>query len=144
MRIQHIARQDDLTDVARGAFCIYPHRYALVTLKNGKLIYGAAALDEAFLPTDFLDMSKSWFADITREKAKATLKADIGGMSDYAARFNLACFFGTYHSDDPSWRNDPAWVMWSEQKDNVFWQYMKMVMDEPNGDNLRWTADRIN
>lgn len=142
LHIQHIARQGGLTDAATGAFCVWPHRYALVTLDDGKLTYAAEALDEAFLPAGFLDMSKSWFSDIAREKARATLGEDADdGMADYAARFNLAYFSGTYRSDDPSWKDDPSYALWCREKDNVFWQYMKMVMDEPNGDNLFYMID---
>ncbi|MBQ8963238.1 MAG: hypothetical protein IJ089_05510, partial [Clostridia bacterium] len=57
-------------------------------------------------------------------------------MADYVARFNLAYFSGTYRSDDPSWKDDPAYGLWLGHRDSPYWQYLDMVMNEPNGDNL--------
>ena len=51
LHIQHIARSASLADAALGAFCIWPHRYAMVTCSDaGKLCYEACALDARFLP----------------------------------------------------------------------------------------------
>ena len=141
LHVQHIASQDGATNAALGAFCTWPHRYALVTLEDdGSLKYEARSLDEAFLPEGFLAISQTWFSDIAKAKVKASLPegtADIEMLAEYAARFNLAYFAGTYRSDDPSWEADPAYELWSRRhKDNLFWQYMDMAMNEPNGENL--------
>ena len=140
LHVQHIASRDGVTDAALGAFCTWPHRYALVTLReDGSLEYEAKSLDGALLPGGFLQMSKAWFSDIAKAKARASLPEgteNIEMLADYAARFNLAYFAGTYRSDDPSWREDPAYALWQQQADNPFWQYMRLVMDEPNADNL--------
>jgi hypothetical protein len=54
LHIQHIAREDGLADAALGAFCIWPHRYALVTAgDDGSLVYEARELDSRFLPEGF-------------------------------------------------------------------------------------------
>ena len=140
LHIQHMTDQGGVTDAALGAFCTWPHRYALVTLgDDGSLEYEARSLDEALLPEGFMAMSRAWFADIAGAKARASLPEgteDIDLLSDYAARFNLAYFAGTYRSDDPSWRTDPAYALWQRQADSLFGQYMRLVMDEPNGENL--------
>ena len=34
MHIQHIARENGLSDAAQGAFCIWPHRCAVVTCSD--------------------------------------------------------------------------------------------------------------
>lgn len=141
LHVQHIASRDGVTDAALGAFCTWPHRYALVTLReDGSLEYEAKSLDGAFLPEGFLPMSEAWFSDIARAKARASLPEgtqDIEMLADYAARFTLAYFAGTYRSDDPSWRADPAYALWQQQEDNPFWQYMRLMMDEPNADTIR-------
>ena len=143
LHVQHIAHGDGLTDAALGAFCVWPHRYALVTLEDGKsLTYEAKALEDADLPEGFLEESRQWFFDIARAKAEASL-ADVNAedaalMSDYVARFTLAYFSGSYRSDDPSWRQDPVYALWSAQADDTYWQTMKLIMDEPNGNNLSW------
>ncbi len=78
----------------------------------------------------------------TRKAYAAAASLDGSGsekelMADYAARFNLAYFSGTFRNDDPSWTEDPARALWEKQADSAFWKYMKLVMDEASGDNLR-------
>ena len=141
LHIQHIARQDGLTDAALGAFCVWPHRYALVDWNGGQWRYEARSLEEGALPEGFLAQSEAWFAGITREKTLASLAEaspeDASAMADYAARFNLAYFSGAYRPEDPSWRQDPAYALWERQESSGFWQYMRMVMEEAQGNNLQ-------
>ena len=142
MHIQHIAREDGLADAALGAFCIWPHRYALVTLSDdNSLRYEAKALSSRFLPEGFLEESKEWFAGITRDKIKTLLAGtdeEIAMMAAYAAKFNLAYFSGTYRKEDACWIDDPAYALWENQTGTTFFPYMKLVMNEVSGDNLRW------
>lgn len=144
MHIQHVAREGSLFDAAQGAFCIWPHRYAAVTLRDdGCLMYEAKELNAAYLPDGFLDTSREWFAGIARDKAIASGIAGTAiekeAMADYAACFNLAYFSGTYRTDDAAWISDPAYALWEKQKDSLFWKYMRLVMDEANGENLMLT-----
>ena len=146
MHAQHIAREGELTDAALGAFCTWPHRYAIVTLAGDALTYEAKSLSADDLPEGFLEDSRVWVEDITREKLRTAL-ADVDAaeretMAEYATRFNLAYFQGTYQSDDPAWRDDPAYALWLKHGDNPMWQYMRMVMDEPGGENLTWRASQ--
>ena len=148
LHIQHILADDGLADAALGAFCTWPHRYALVTLADdGALNYSARALDPALLPEGFGEMSREWFEGIAAEKARAGLmdgslpKDEAETMADYAARFNLACFEGSFDGADPAWREDPAYALWARFPRNPFWQYMKMLMDTPAGDNLNYVAE---
>ena len=140
LHIQHIVREENLADAALGAFCIWPHRYALVTAgSDGSLSYESRALDEAFLPEGFSEMSREWFAGIVREKVAAALSGteeEVRIMADYAARFNLAYFSGTFRKEDPSWTEDPASALWESQENTAFWQYMKLVMAEASEDSL--------
>ncbi len=142
LHIQHIAREDALADAALGAFCIWPHRYALVTLgDDGNLRYEAKSLSEQFLPEGFQEASRAWFAGITRDKTKARLTGtgeEIAMMADYAAEFNLAYFSGTWQKDKARWLDDPALALWEKQADSSFFLYLKRVMNEAAGDNLRW------
>ena len=142
LHIQHIARESNLADAALGAFCLWPHRYAVVTLREDSgLVYDSKSLSKQFLPEGFWETSREWFCGITREKAAASLDAadgNAGLMADYAARFNLAYFSGTYRQDDPSWTEDPAYALWEAHPESAFWAYMKLVMNEPTGDNLHW------
>ena len=145
LHIQHIARDGALNDAALGAFCIWPHRYAMVTLTDRSLTYEARSLSAAFLPPDLPETSKAWFEDITREKVKALgltgTEDEVEAMADYAARFNLAYFSGLYDPADASWTRDPAYALW-ERQDCLFGQYMRLVMNEENGENLRITIPR--
>ncbi len=140
LHIQHIAQEDGLADAALGAFCIWPHRFALVTLSDdGTLTYDASALHDRFLPDGFHEMSREWFATITRDKLTASLRGsdeEIALMADYAARFNLAYFSGTYRKEDPAWKEDPAYALWRKQRDSSFFQYMELVMNEASGVHL--------
>ena len=140
LHIQHIAQEDGLSDAALGAFCIWPHRFALVTLgDDGTLTYDAAALHDRFLPEGFQEMSREWFAGIARNKLTVSLPGtgeENALMADYAARFNLAYFSGTYRKEDAAWKADPAYALWKKNQDSSFWQYMELVMNEETGDNL--------
>ena len=143
LHIQHIAREEGVADAALGAFCLWPHRYALVTLKDdGSLRYEARSLAAEDLPAGLLSESRAWFFGITEEKTRAALAnaalpdGALDTMADFAARFNLAYFSGTYDSADPSWRDDPAYGLWQEYGGDAFGQYLAMVMNEPNGENL--------
>ena len=144
LHIQHIVRADGLADAALGAFCMWPHRYAEVTLRDdGSIRYEAKALSSRFLPEGFLEESREWFAGITRDKVKTLLTGtdeEIEMMADFAARFNLAYFSGTYRREDAGWTADPAYALWESQADAAFFPYMKLVMNEATGDNLHWES----
>jgi len=150
LHAQHIAREDGLADAALGAFSVFPHRYALVTLDDsGGLTYEARALDADLMPDGLPGESEAWFTGIAADKVRAALadaglaEAEVAAMADYVARFNLAYFSGTYRSDDPAWRQDPARALWLEHPDSLIWQYMDQVMNEPAGDNLHWSSDGV-
>ena len=143
LHIQSIAEGDGLYDAALGAFSVSPHRYALVTVgDDGGIAYEARALCGEHLPQGFQDMSRDWFAGITAEKNRAALEGldipeeALESMLAFSARFNVAYFSGVYESDDPAWREDPGYQAWMEYGGNTFGAYLKMVMDEPNGNNL--------
>ena len=143
MHIQHIAREDGLADAATGALCVSPHRYAMVTLTDeGELTYEAKALSDAFLPSGFQEMSREWFADITREKTRASLSAldippeTLESMLAYMARFNAAFFDGTYSSDDPAWQEDEAFSLWQQYAGSFLGAYMSDVMMKSPGSQL--------
>ena len=143
MHIQHIAAENGLTDAATGGFCVVPHRYALITLQDdGALIYEARALSENFLPEGFQAMSREWFAEIAREKSRASL-ADLNipadaleEMLDYIARFNLAYFAGEYSSDDSSWTEDAGYRLWQRYAPEQLSAYAGTVMEECHGNML--------
>ena len=143
LHVQHIAEADGLFDAAAGAFCVSPHRYALVTVSDdGTIIYQARQLCDEHLPEGFQAMSRKWFADITTEKNRAALADQdlppeaLEKMLDFSARFNAAYFSGVYRSDDPAWRKDPGYLAWMQYGENTFGAYLKLVMDDPSGDNL--------
>ena len=141
LHIQHIAREGDLFDAALGAFCMWPHRYALVTLDGDSLRYEAKSLDPAYLPAGFQETSRDWFYGITHDKAKASgitgTGAEIEAMADFAARFNLAYFSGTFRPEDPVWTQDPARALWEARQDTPFGGYLCLVMREEGEDPLR-------
>ncbi len=143
MHIQHIAEENGLIDAATGAFCIAPHRYALVTLQDdGTLTYEAKALSDACLPDGFQAMSRDWFASIAREKSRGSLaESDIPAdvledMLDYIARFNLAYFAGEYSSDDPAWKEDAGYRLWEQYAPERLNAYAGTVMRECHGNML--------
>ncbi len=144
LHIQHIARDAGVADAALGAFCLWPHRYAMITLgDDGSLRYEAHSLADGDLPEGLFAESRAWFFGITEEKTRAALvsaslpEAVLDAMADFAARFNLAYFSGTYDNMDQVWRDDPAYALWQEYGEGAFGRYLNIVMDEPNGGNLR-------
>ena len=146
LHMQHIATADGLADAATGAFCTWPHRYALVTLDDdGSLTYEARALSDDVLPEGFMDMSRAWYLEVARDKTRASLAgeqlsdAERDIMADYAARFNLACFAGTFRSDDPARREDPGYALWQSLPENLFTRYLDQMLSEAAGGHLRLT-----
>lgn len=144
MHIQHIVQEEGILDAATGAFCIFPHRYALVTLgDDGALTYEAQALSGEYLPRGFLETSRAWFAGITREKARASLTdAEIPQdaaeeMLDYLVQFNLAYFSGAYTTDDPSWKEKEGFRLWQRYGRGTVGAYLDLVMNESPGNQLR-------
>ena len=141
MHAQHIVEKDGLTDAALGAFCTWPHRYARLTIgDDGEMTYEALSLDGDLLPEDFLDESRTWVEGITKDKMIAAMEGVSpdarGPMAEYATRFNLAYFSGTYCRDDPAWQEDPVYQLWLGYPNSSMWRYMKQVMNESDGDNL--------
>lgn len=141
LHAQSIREQGGLTDAATGAFCAWPHRYALLTrAADGSMTYEARSLSAGHLPEGFLDMSRAWYIGISKDKTLAALSevdpGDAERMADFAARLGLAYFSGTYRSDDPAWREDPAYALWDQRGNDAAWQTMKLVMEEPSGENL--------
>ena len=137
LHIQHIADADRLTDAALGAFCLYPHRYAIVTLAgDGRLTYEAKELRHFPLA----DATRAWFLDVAREKQAKRLTSlnagDAALMADYSARFNLAYFSGTYENGDPAWKQDPAYALWMDHRDLPFASYLLSLQEEPGGSHL--------
>ena len=110
--------------------------------EDGTITYEARRLCDAHLPEGFREMSRAWFADVTTEKNRAALADQVlpsealKDMLDFSARFNTAYFSGVYRSDDPVWRQDPGYRAWMEYGENTFGAYLKLVMDEPSGENL--------
>ena len=62
---------------------------------------------------------------------------EIRAMADYAARFNLAYFSGTFRGDDPSWTEDPAYALWKSHPESAFGDYMRQVIAGDSGSSLR-------
>ena len=149
LHIQHIARQGVLADAATGAFSVWPHTWAWVTLgEDGQVAYAAHPLSDDLLPAGFQEQSKAWFAVITREKNRVHLAnpgipaADVSAMLDYAARFNLAFFSGHYRREDPSWLQDRAYALWQHYGRDTFGAYLRLLMGEGGGDHLAWNGGK--
>ena len=89
-------------------------------------------------------MSEEWFTSITVEKNRPRLaelgipEADQEAMLDFSARFNRACFSGTFRSGDPAWREDAGYLLWQRYLgESASFLYMNQVMEESPEDNLR-------
>ena len=53
-----------------------------------------------------------------------------------------AIFSGTFRPDDPSWKEDDAYVLWQGLGGNPFWEYMCLVMEGPWQDALKATIKK--
>ena len=146
LHIQHVSREDGLYDAALGAFSMWPHRYAVVTADGGALTYEAKSLDPAFLPEGLPERTREWFEGVTMDKTRTAAltgtEAEKTAMTEFAARFNLAYFSGTFRADDPAWTEDPARALWEGQEDRSFREYMALVEREKTLDNLHITLGR--
>ena len=82
------------------------------------------------------DYTPKTLANILKTKGKLSVE-EIRAMADYAARFNLAYFSGTFRGDDPSWTEDPAYALWESHPESAFGDYMRQVMAGDSGSSLR-------
>ena len=144
MHSQHIAREDEITDAATGAFCMTPHRYALVTVsEDGTILYEARELCGAHLPEGFQEMSRAWAADVSKEKLRASLEQEqlspeeTETMLDYAVRFHLAYFAGTCGGARNAWTEEAGYRLWRAHPESFFAMYLDVIMKEGQGEHLR-------
>ena len=141
IHMQHIAREDGLTDAALGAFCSWPHRYAILTADtDGEWRYEARELKDEYLPEGFQDFSRDWFTGIARDKVRASLsdgtEEELDEMADFAARFHAAAFSGSLRKGDETWSRDPAFQLWGKRPEASFGQYLRLLMAEASEDPL--------
>ncbi len=141
LHIQHIVTDGPIADAAIGAFCLYPHYCAMVTLEDDEaLSYTVQPLCDEHLPEGFMAMSRTWFTELAKGKRLKSLidsglSADeITAMLDFASRFNLSYFSGVYGTES-DWTDDPAYKLWLENG-STFAEYVRTVMGEPQSNHL--------
>ena len=135
IHIQHRVVEEGLTDVATGAFSIWPHRYGWVTVaEDGTVSWEMDSLSPENLPEGFLEESAAFFDQASAAKLLPPLEAlDIAPaereqMLRTALRFNREYFSGTLDAGDPVWQTDPGWALWQRLGDRVsFGAYMNMT-----------------
>ena len=141
LHIQHIAEKDGIIDAATGAFCLYPHYYAMICLKDdGSLTYEAVPLCETHLPNGFMSLSRDWFTGTVTDKNRQSLEGtflspeEIESMLDFSARFHLGYFSGTIDGSE-DWLSGEGYRLW-EAQGGTFAEYVRTAVSEASGSSL--------
>ena len=141
LHVQHIAEKDGIVDAATGAFCLFPHYYAMIRLEDdGALTYEVSPLCAEHLPEGFSEMSRKWFTDIAAAKSLRSLMGsdispeDMKLMAEFSARFNLGYFSGDLTGSD-EWLQEKAFRLWEAQR-GTFADYIRTVITEAGGSHL--------
>ena len=141
LHIQHIAEKDGIVDAATGAFCLYPHYYGMICLKDdGSITYEAVPLCETHLPDGFMSLSRNWFTDTAAGKNHRSLEGadltpeEIDTMLDFSARFHLSYFSGTFDGSE-DWLNEEGYRLW-EAQGGTFADYVRTAVSEAAGSSL--------
>lgn len=118
MHTQHIAENENITDIVGGSFAVYPHRYGVIEFSKDGWNYESVATDvETYAKNigsenpDLLGYSEygyAYFYDNAYAQAKESLsylitdKDLLEKYSDFSAKVNVAYFGGTFSEIDLS------------------------------------------
>ena len=142
MHIQHVLSGTVMTDIATGAWCMTPHRYAMVTVADGRVTYEARAVCPEHAAAGILEASHAFYrrtaeAKLRRSFAEAPDEAALADMVSYAADVNEAYFAGTL-SQHPEYFDDARRSRWEEG--SSFSRYMTTLLAEAPADCLHWQS----
>ena len=139
MHIQHIQRQDRLTDIATSSLSVTPLHYGEITLDEDRTLHYQI---ESLADPDLQGQAKLCFDQTTRRQTQRALEVmelspqEKAAMVELAVTMNDEIFEGTLAENAERILQDPAWQLWqSRGKDLFFGQYLKAMLSEATPDN---------
>lgn len=142
MHIQHIQKQEGMTDIATSSLSVSPLQYGLITLDEDRTLhYQTQRLDDPELKAK----AKQGFEQTTRRQVQrdltdATLSVqEKAAMIELAVRMNNEIFDGTLPDNSAAILQDPAWLLWKNQAKSLFFsQYLQAMAEEalPNQNEI--------
>ena len=139
MHIQHIQKQDGLTDIATSSLSVAPLHYGVITLDAGRTLHYQT---ESLADPDLQSQAKLCFDQTTRRQTQRALEAlelspqEKAAMVELAVTMNDEIFAGTLAENAERILQDPAWGLWqSRGKDLFFGQYLQAMLSEAKSGN---------
>lgn len=152
MHTQHIAQNENITDIVGGAFSVYPHRYAEISFTDDGWTYESKTTDvsayaEKIGSTDenlinYSEYGYDFFYNNAYNQGFEALSAVVTDpelleqYADFSAKLNVAYFGGVFSDLDLSiaeqFLEDSSQTRWgfymnyilSDTKDNVYCQHI--------------------
>lgn len=145
IHVQHIAERDGLYDISLSALSAYPNQYAMVTFMDDGLVrYQTQPLPEAYLPEGLPEEARAFFLQVSHDKALVQLRdaaatpAQKEQMAAFAAEMNLHYYSGTMDTVQELGRADPAYRLWLELGEGVFWHDYLISMLEGDAQDMTY------
>lgn len=139
MHIQHIQKQDGLTDIATSSLSVAPLHYGVITLDADRTLHYQT---ESLTDPDLQSQARLCFDQTTRRQTQRALEAlelspqEKAAMVELAVTMNDEIFEGTLAQNAERILQDPAWGLWqSRGKDLFFGQYLQAMLSEAKPGN---------
>ena len=146
MHMQHVARQEGITDIATEALAVDPCKYGVIRIADGALRYDTQVLDVAAWAektgvTDenllhFAEYAADFFYQLNIRKMRRNIAEEVDAdtleaMLAYATGVNAAYFYGTLDITN----EDPGLALWRQYAPDAFFtRYMQLMLAEPMED----------
>ncbi len=155
MHIQSVVTQENLTEIATGAFCAYPTRYAQINYSNGNLSYTAQSVDvsawaeendianEEIL--DFNNYSKeffeltSYYKGLSFAQQNGFNEEESEIVADFFAQMNNYYFYGNLNEGIDILKQHEGYTLLNESSaDTGLLAYINTVLNSEMNNDLIW------
>ena len=155
LHMQHIARSNNLTEIAASSLAVSPNQYGVLQVKDNQLLeYRMQPLDVSAWAkrtnqtnTDLMHFSQyasDFFNRTTHAQTSAMFTSSMlspqeqQSMIDFAVQLNAQYFSGNRSLT----ADHPAWAMWQQHLPSSFFTYyMSSILAEPAQD-MRFVSFR--
>lgn len=139
MHIQHIQKQQGLTDIASSSLSVAPLQYGIIHIDAGqKLTYQTRKLSDEELTAE----ARTFFEQSTARQVLPSLKekklsqAELSAMLELAESANNWIFDGTLGQRRDQIERNPAWSLWQNQGSDLFFgKYLNTMTAEAGEEN---------
>ena len=142
MHIQHIQKQEGITDIATSSLSVSPLQYGLITLDEDRTLHYQT---QRLAHPELKAKAKQCFEQTTHRQVQRGLAdsslspQEQAAMIELAIRMNNEIFDGTLADNFAAILQDPAWLLWKNQAGSLFFsQYLQAMVEEaqPNQNEI--------